>query len=377
MNSWHIISSEYPPDIGGVSDYTHQVAEALAERGDQVHVWCPPTNAARSASRVHIHPELGRFHTRDLRRTSALLDTCPSPRRLLVQWVPHGYGYRSMNIHFCLWLAARAARGDDVHLMVHEPFNELKRGPIRHVAIALVHRLMTIVLMQSAARVWVAIPAWESLLRPYALGRSLRIDWLPIPACLTAPRGPAPRVREKYADAARPLIGHFGSYGDEVSTLLAERLPAIMQSDAWPSLLLIGARGEAFRAALVAQHPAWNTRVHATGYVPPTELTQYLQACDVFLQPYPDGITSRRTSAMACLSQGCPVVTTSGHLTEPFWEASRAVVLAPVSNPHAFTSTALLLLEDSVERSEVARRGQRLYRDRFTVDSVAAALKAA
>ena len=88
-----------------------------------------------------------------------------------------------MNLWFCLWLARRAAQGDKVELMVHEPFIELRWGPLRHIAIAIVHRVMTMVLMLSATKVWVSIPAWESRLRPYALGRRLRIDWLPIPAC--------------------------------------------------------------------------------------------------------------------------------------------------------------------------------------------------
>ena len=41
MTRWHLVTSEYPPDIGGVSDYTAQLARALAGAGDEVHVWCP------------------------------------------------------------------------------------------------------------------------------------------------------------------------------------------------------------------------------------------------------------------------------------------------------------------------------------------------
>src|SRR5579862_6625194 len=41
LMEWHIITPEYPPQTGGVSDYTRLVAEGLAEKGDVVHVWCP------------------------------------------------------------------------------------------------------------------------------------------------------------------------------------------------------------------------------------------------------------------------------------------------------------------------------------------------
>ena len=39
---WHILTGEYPPQPGGVSDYCRQVAAGLAEVGDSVCVWCPP-----------------------------------------------------------------------------------------------------------------------------------------------------------------------------------------------------------------------------------------------------------------------------------------------------------------------------------------------
>src|SRR5690242_13303667 len=96
---WHLVTSEYPPDIGGVSDYTGQLARALADAGDDVHVWCP--GAARAhVPGVRVHAALGTLSPADLRRADTELDACPGPRRLLVQWVPHGFGYRSMNLGF-------------------------------------------------------------------------------------------------------------------------------------------------------------------------------------------------------------------------------------------------------------------------------------
>jgi len=374
MTPLHIVTSEYPPRVGGVSDYTRQIAEALSREGEEVHVWCPPVDAARNASGVQVHPELGRFRPADLKYVSDALDAFPSPRRLLVQWVPHGYGYRSMNLWFCLWLARRVAHGDIVELMVHEPFIEMTWRPLRHTAIAVVHRLMTMILMSAASRVWVSIPAWESKLRAYAFGRAVRIEWLPIPAAVESLPASASSVREKYAGDGQPLVGHFGSYGDDVSSLLEGRLPAIMESAAKPALLLIGERSDVFCNALIARRPAWSARVYATGYVPTAALAGYVGACDLLLQPYPDGITSRRTSAMACLSVGRPVVTTAGHLTEPLWSESGAVALADVADVEGFTSTAIRLIADADARGRLGQQGQRLYRERFSVSHVVDAL---
>jgi Glycosyl transferases group 1 len=375
---WHIVTSEYPPDVGGVSDYSRQVAEGLARMGDDVHVWCPRSAEGPATPGVHVHSDLGGIGPADLQRLDERLRAFPAPRRLLVQWVPHGFGYHSMNVWFCLWLARRARSGDEVELMVHEPFLEFRRGPLRHAVMACVHRLMTMVLLGAARKVWMSIPAWEPRLRPYALGRTLQMQWLPVPGCVAdESSASAAAIRLNYAADGQPLLGHFGSYGAAVTALLDERLPPLMDGARKPSLLLLGSGSQRFCHVLLEQHPSWSRRVHAAGYLSPAELSAHIAACDVFVQPYPDGITSRRTSTMACLSRARPVVTTTGHLTEPLWAETGAVALADVDDCDSFTSAVMELLGRDDARLALGLRGQRVYVDRFSVTRLVDALRAA
>jgi glycosyltransferase involved in cell wall biosynthesis len=377
MSLWHIVTSEYPPDVGGVSDYTRQVAEGLARMGDEVHVWCPRAAEGPATSSLHVHPDLGHIGPADLKRLDERLNAFPAPRRLLVQWVPHGFGYHSMNVWFCVWLARRARAGDAIELMVHEPYLEFRRGPLRHLAMACVHRLMTMVLLRASRKVWMSIPAWEPLLRPYALGRDLPMRWLPVPGCVAdVSAAPAAAIRLTYADG-QPLVGHFGSYGKAVTALLAERLPLIMDGSLTPSLLLLGSGSERFRDELVERHRSWAGRVHATGYLSAADLSAHIAACDLFVQPYPDGMTSRRTSAMACLAHARPVVTTTGHLSEPLWVETGAVASADVDDCVTFALTAIDLLRRDDARLALGLRGQRVYEEHFSATRIVDALRAA
>lgn len=377
MNGWHIVTSEYPPDVGGVSEYTRQVAQALVSAGDEVHVWCPRCESEPADTGVHVHGEMGGIGPRDLRRLDRRLNQYEGPRRVLVQWVPHGFGYRSMNVWFCLWIATRAWRGDHVQLMVHEPYVEFS-GPLRHRAMAVVHRLMTIVLLAASRHVWMSIPAWESRLRPYALGRSLRMEWLPVPGSAQPDATAAAAwLRREESNDGRPLIGHFGSYGREVSALLEERLAVIMEHESMPSVLLIGAGSETFRQTLLRHNAEWASRVHATGFVEPANLSAALGLCDLFVQPYPDGISSRRTTAMSCLAFGRAVVTTRGHLTEPLWSDVGAVALADVGDVRSFVTAVARLLTNAGERHRLGVEGQRLYESRFSVDRLVSTLRVA
>ena len=152
----HILTPEYFPQIGGVADYTRLVARALHQAGEAVCVWSPSAGTGDPGDGFTVRSALGRFDRDDLEAAGELLDRYPAPHRLLVQWVPHGYGFNAMNVQFCLWLWKRASRGDHIELMVHEPFLAFWEGSWRQTAAAAVHRFMTAVLLQSAARVWIS-----------------------------------------------------------------------------------------------------------------------------------------------------------------------------------------------------------------------------
>ena len=93
------------------------------------------------------------------------------------------------------------------------------------------------------------------------------------------------------------------------------------------------------------------------------------------LQPYPDGISSRRTSAMVALSHAVPIVTTTGPLTESIWEASGAAVLVPVGDPGQLASATASLLNDAARRASLARHAAAVYDQQFDLRHTISALR--
>lgn len=385
----HIITSEYPPQPGGVSDYTRIVAKGLAAAGDEVHVWCPglecgdltPLSSENQSgvepphSKVVLHREMGAFTPHNLRAVSRLLEEFPAPRRVLVQWVPHGYGFRSMNIAFCLWLWQRGLSGDEVELMVHEPSLGFGEGSWKHNIVAAVHRLMTIILLRATRRVWVSIPAWEKRWRPYTLGRAIEFRWLPvggnIPVAET--RDESQQLRARLLAGHKTLIGHFGAYDVNTTALLLKSVPELAKEDV--TLLLLGRGGERMRAALIEHAPAIADRVHATGTLDAAELSRHISACDLMLQPYIDGVSSRRTSTMTTLAHGVPVVTTRGKFTESLWAESKAIGLAPVEDVSQLIEEARRLMPDAAARNGIRTAAQEFYVEHFDSSRIIARLR--
>jgi glycosyltransferase involved in cell wall biosynthesis len=374
---WHLITSEYPPEIGGVGDYTHLMAVAFAARGDDVHVWCPNHSAPPPAVEgVTVHRQLGSITPADLRRVDSELEQFAVPRRLLVQWVPHGYRYRSMNLGFCWWVRERAERqGDQVDLIVHEPYLPFCADSLRQNVAALVHRFMTILLLRAARRVWVTIPAWEQRLRPYALGQNLTFQWLPIFSNVPVMHDPerVGAIRRAYASDGRILIGHFGTFGCGITGLL-ERILLLLIADSPQPILLMGQGSEQYRRELIQKESRFADVLHATGKLEADELSYHLSACDLMIQPYPDGVSSRRGSFMAGLSHGKPIVTTLGELSEPFWTQCGAAAVVPVADVKSFAACSLRLSSDAEDRQRLGNAARELYLERFDISQAVATL---
>jgi glycosyltransferase involved in cell wall biosynthesis len=373
MPDWHIVSGEYPPQTGGVSDYSRRVALALARCGDRVQIWAPQFDGAESNDcGVEVNRLPGRFGPRALSILSRALERGGN-QRILVQYVPHAFGYKAMNLLFAAWLYSQRRRNIDV--MFHEvayPFG----GPWRHNILATVNRLMAAIVARSASRIFLSTASWEPIVRRLAPS-SRPITVIPVPSNV-------PVVNDVSASAAIRLgmigshgtiVGHFGTYQGGIARALEVALPRILNSNENASALLLGSNSERFGSVLARTNPSIANRICATGVLSAHDTSIRISACDLMIQPYPDGISTRRTSAMAALSHGRALLTTTGALTEYLWAESGAVEMVPVNDIDALVTTARAIIGDRARREHLAVAGSRLYRERFDMPHTIRALR--
>lgn len=365
--AWAIVTGEYPPQPGGVSDYTRLLARSLAGHGDAVHVWAPACSGDTPQDPgVRIQRLPGHFGPRALRALSAALDQLPERRHLLVQYVPQALGWKGMNVPFCLWLLTR--RSDSVWIIFHEvvfPWD----GKAVHKLLAMVTRLMAWLAVGACDRAFVSIPAWEPLLRRLAR-RRCNVSWLPVPSNFpTIVDAEAVKAtRHRMAPDGGPLVGHFGTFGRATCALLAEILPPLIKGDARLRALLIGRGGVRFACDLGGTNSSLAGRLAATGELSEQDVSTHVAACDILVQPYPDGVSSRRTSIMAGLALGAAIVTNEGPLSEPIWRETRAVRLVAATNSGAFVHATEALLHDPASRAALQLRAAHVYVHHFSIE---------
>jgi len=370
-----ILTGEYPPQSGGVSDYCRQVAAALANAGESVHVFAPAcTGSTPVDAGVEVHRLPGGFHPLSLRTFRMAVEALPGHRRILLQYVPHAFGLKGMNLPFCGWL--RNFRPVPLDVMFHEvAFPRVAGQPLRHAVLATVQRLMARILVSQAARLYVSTEAWEPMLR--SVGAASPVMCLPIPSNLPTHVNAldAKFLRGRLIPSERGgLIGHFGTFGTEVARLLADSLVPLLTFGPDRVAILVGRGSEAFASRFVAENPGLRAQVRATGELPATDAALHLAACDILLQPYPDGVTTRRTSFMAGLALGVPTISNIGPLTERMWQTAPVPLagagsdLAPIANR---------LLEDPALRQRTGRQGAAFYSSRLGIDITVGGLVAA
>jgi glycosyltransferase involved in cell wall biosynthesis len=378
MTHWHVLTPELPPQCGGVGDYTAQLAEALSSSGDRVSVYSPGASAWRSDDRVEVVSLPDRFGPASQQILTTRLDRAPSSR-LLVQYVPAVFGARGANRSFCTWVRRRVSRGTDVRIMFHEPYLYLQWRP-DHMLTALAQRSMARTLLEGerglTPTVYFSTDAWRRYLVRYGPVAVAAAITLPIPSSIPCANEPAAvRAARDVFSGAQYLIGHFGTYGRHVAPLLRRIVDALLSSDSRIAMLCVGAGSDSFAEQFVAGHPAYRGRVIGGGRTSARDTSLALQACDVLVQPYPDGVTTRRTSVMAGLANACAVVTCGGPLTEPIWRETSCVSLA--QSPATMAHTARVLLEDEDARASLRARARSTYAATFDVQHTIAALRSA
>jgi glycosyltransferase involved in cell wall biosynthesis len=363
MRRWHIVTGEYPPQPGGVSDYTGLVARELAKAGDEVDVWAPQCAQSQKAEAgIRVHRLRGRFGLPGLAALDRAVTAAPNDR-VLVEYVPHAFGLKGMNLPFCLWLFSRRRWSIDV--MFHEvAFPRRALQPLTHNLLGEISTAMARLVARSANRIFVSCLAWERLLRGL-IRRPKKILWMPVPSTIPLVNdiGAVQSLRTKYSSNGL-LAGHFGTYGANLRASLEIAIPGIL-GKTQAHVLLLGRGSTTFRDTLAARYPAFSSRLCAADSLVGEALSVCLSACDVLIQPYPDGISTRRTSAMAALAHARPLVTTSGVLTEPLWIESHAVATVPAGDSAALAPLVVDLLNDVPTRKELSLAGARLYRKHF------------
>ena len=109
----------------------------------------------------------------------------------------------------------------------------------------------------------------------------------------------------------------------------------------------------------------------STGYLEAADASRALATCDAIALPFADGASLRRTSLLTALAHGLPVVSTYPKQPSPVIQESDALLLVPPDDPPALSRTLRRLYEDRA-LADTLSTSARQFSQRFSWPRIAA-----
>ena len=334
-------------EINAIREHTLRLAEAVADQRVEVEVFLRGSDGKWSDT------------ARETRVGRSLAGVAADHSVLVLQYQPFLYGRWG----FSPWLPASLLRSrrrrprPTIALIVHE--RPVQPVNVRWALMGLWQRFELRWLQLHADVVFITIEAWrESLARRFA-GSALH---LPVGSNLPDRRADREAERERIGVGRDTVVLTLFGTAQPVRRLdiAVSAANAVATSGRDVLLLNLGAGAPALSGV--------DSRidVRTSGELPADALARQLAATDVFLAPFIDGVSTRRTTVMAALQHGLAVVGTDAFLTDSLLrEATDAIRLLPLDRPELFVEEVVKLSKSSETRIALGREAAALYSTEF------------
>lgn len=373
-----ILSSTFPPQASGkmcgIGDYTYHLAHHLALQNFAIDVLTSATyvGSQQIAPSVRVLPLIEKWQMGTLKKVRDLW------QHNAYDWVswqyqPALYGRKWLPYNSLLaWLAQRYGRLITTFHTLTYP-SPLSPTRLNAFAIsALSHQIIVTNEKHRQELLWL-YPKAKNKHHLIPVGSNILPDhekWQNRDAIYR-------QMRQKLGVAPHQLlISNFGLiYPDKNLEALVQAVGKLHDSGHPAHLLLIGQvrpSSHPYLATLknLVQQAGLESHVTWVHDCPVDEVNDYLFASDIYAVPYKDGLTTRRTSALAGMAHGLPTLSTKGPATPAIFVSGENVELTPLGDTNALFQALLDLVTSSEKRRRLGNAA-RVLSMQFSWESIA------
>ena len=356
-----LIAGEYPPDQGGVGDFTREVGRALVKLDHEIHVITGESaNQRISESRITNRESLAAHRVIKSWGWHCWKQILTLAQELGLDVLNIQYQAAAYRMHPAINFVPRRQGRPPVVVTFHDlkvPYLFPKAGPLRWQAVRMLARRADSVIVTNH----------EDYVRLEREIPQARLGMIPIGSNI-APASPPgyDRAAERARRGIEPgdlLLRYFGFLNESKGGEELIRALALLVERGLPAhLLMIGGRvgssdptnrAYAEHIERLIAELGLAQRVHWTGYSRPEEVSAALLALDVCVLPYRDGVSFRRGTLHACLAHGRAVVTTRPALPLPEVQDGENMLLAAPHDPQALADGIMRVAADPVLRARL------------------------
>jgi glycosyltransferase involved in cell wall biosynthesis len=374
-----LITGEYPPQQGGVGDFTREVARALVAAGHEAQVitGCAKHEAGcRNEDGVVVRRVISSW---GIRCWPQIRDVVQREHfeLLNIQYEPAAYGMQA-GVNFLPSGWVRRTIKTPIVTTFHDllaPYLFPKAGPLRWKVVEYLARHSEAVIVTNGED-----RARLADLEPHVIPIGSNID--------PALAGEFDRTAERARWGIQPaeyVLGYFGFLNlSKGGSDLMEALKVLSDRGMPVKLLLIGGRtgsSDPTNAAYAAQVEnlieslGVQDRIITTGYLEPAEVSRALLICDALILPYVDGASLRRGSLLAAIAHGRAIVTTEPRYPIGGLTNGESVLYVRPRDPAGLADAVQQVLSDPQLRArlqtQVSKAAQLYTWDRIAAQTIA------
>jgi glycosyltransferase involved in cell wall biosynthesis len=363
-----LVSGEFPPQQGGVGDYTREMARELSRRDVEV---CVVTSESEREAKIAVaNEEQYALNFTNFRRWRSLgtVDELTRDCDIIhIQYQAAAYGMMPPIHLLPRYLRPRQAKRKVV-VTYHDlrvPYLFPKAGSLRQRAVFY---------LGNSADGIVVTNQEDRLALSRNLKHTSRVELIPIGSNIEAGvlRSDHRAEMRKSLGVAdgETLLCYFGflnaSKGGET---LMRVLAVLMRTGYAVQLLMLGGEtgaSDPTNAAYAQKVKALSVelgvseRVIWAGYRPSAEVTALWQASDIALLPYEDGVSLRRGTLMAALAHSMPIVSTKPRVPIEQLCDGENIALAVAGDVEGLARTVSTLIEAPERRQQMAQAAGKL-----------------
>jgi glycosyltransferase involved in cell wall biosynthesis len=367
---------------GGVGAFTQELARALAAQKQEIHIItsraADPGAQGQRFGRLPEPSDLGfaQLHAAIKRwRWPSVSSIADLTLRyefdvVNIQYQAAAYNMNSAAINICPWRLKHLVRTVVTFHDLRIPYLFPKAGWLRNMAISFMAK-------QSAGIITTNTADFEKLKNEV----QTPLTTIPIGSNINTYRPNHIEIKEVRENLGLKdsdiLLGYFGFVNESKGAdILIEALAHLPENF---HLVFIGgqtgdsdASNKDFISKIheMIKEGNFGGRIHWTGFVADNRVATFLEAADLIVMPYRDGVSLRRGTLMAALAQGCALVTTTPSTPLPKLVHGQNIWLIDQMDGEKFSEAILLLIKDDDLRSKLGNGAKKLAKN-FSWEEIA------
>lgn len=354
-----IISRNFPPAICGVGDYSYRLAENLKNKNNEIHIITsdepesrdfPVTSIGNSWTPVKLLKTVGEL----------------KPDFIILQYVCQMYGRAGIIPGLLAFILLVKLLFPHTKLLV--TFHELwiPLNP-KELILGIIQRLQTgIIILAADAGIVTTISREKAMRKLFSFKKIYKI-----PVGSNIPAAPIPRTLSAGDGLTLSTFGRIHPERDLISLIKAVGI--IYQKYDNVKLKIIGKIDECeqyFAALEEIKKQKLEKNISWTSTCSNDEILAHLRNSHIYISPELDGASGRRTTMMAALSIGLPIIAYDGYDTEKILKNGENIILIPPKNPEILAENIIKLANNENLRIKLGINAGKTFENFFSWEKI-------